>query len=104
VRKQRVFLEHHADAPFLRRQAQFRRRHHRAVQQDAARGGRFESGDTSQHCGFAAAAGAEQAADAAARQRKRQPAHRLMVFIGVLEVLDLKLRVHALHSNKNNSC
>jgi hypothetical protein len=41
------------------------------------------AGDTAQHRGFAAAAGAEQAADGAALEGERQPAHGLMAVIGV---------------------
>jgi len=52
VREQRVFLEHHADAALLRRQAALRGGHRFAIEQDAARARRLEAGDTAQHRGL----------------------------------------------------
>ena len=71
MREQRVILEHHADAALLGRHAVIAAADQPAVEPDLAARDRLEAGDAPEHRGFAAAARAEQAADVAALQRKR---------------------------------
>jgi len=55
VRKQRVVLEHHADAALLGWQLLLAAGHQRAVQPDLTRGQRLKAGNGAQHRGLAAA-------------------------------------------------
>ena len=68
--KQGMVLEHHADAPLLRRQLTAGAGHHLAVQPDLTRCQRLKAGDGAQHRGLAAARWAEQAAHHATRQQQ----------------------------------
>jgi hypothetical protein len=63
VRKQRVVLEHHADAAFLGGQHPAGAADDFAADADFAALDRLEAGDAAQRCGLAAAGGAEQTAD-----------------------------------------
>jgi hypothetical protein len=92
VRKQRVILEYHADAPLLRRHCLVRIGDDAAIQPDLARGDVFESGDAAQHRGFAAAAGAEQAADFTGAQRKRDGFEHPPVSVRLLDAAHGKQR------------
>ena len=56
MRKQRVVLEHHADASPFGRHAETPAAHEHPVQPDFARCHGLEAGDTAQHRGFSAAA------------------------------------------------
>ena len=71
MREQGEVLEHHADAPLLRRQvAAAGLADDRAVDGDPAGGDALEAADAAQHRRLAAAGGAEQAADLAAGERQ----------------------------------
>jgi hypothetical protein len=72
MRKQRVVLEDHADAPALGRDRAPRAAHDLAVQHDLAFTHRFEACDTPQHRRLAAPAGAEEAADRAGLEAERK--------------------------------
>ena len=77
VREQRMVLEHHADTPFVRWQLHAGCREHASVGEHATGVGRFEARDDAQQRRLTAAAGAEQAADRARRERERDvPQHR----------------------------
>ena len=65
MREQRIVLEHHADVPLLDRHVDGGAGHQFAIEDDFAGRDRLEAGNATQHRGFAAAGGAEQAADAA---------------------------------------
>jgi hypothetical protein len=71
VRKQRVVLEHHADAPVLGRELVSGTRDDFCVDQDFARAHRLEAGDAAQQRRLAASARSEDARDPAARERER---------------------------------
>jgi hypothetical protein len=99
VRKQRVVLEHHADAPLLRRQHGAGPGDRLAAEADLAFLQVLEAGNAAQDRGLAAAARSQQAADRAARKAERQSAHHFLVAIGVAQPADLDMgRV------KNHSC
>ena len=89
VREQGVVLEHHADAPVLGRHGKPRRRHHLPLQQDAAFAQRLEAGDGAQHRGLAAAAGAKQAGDAAAREGEGQVVDNALAAEAMVDAIDL---------------
>ena len=72
MREQRIVLEHHADAPVLRRDVAGRTAHHRVVDADVAFADALEAGDAAQHRGLAAARRAEQAADRPRGERQVQ--------------------------------
>ena len=93
VRKQRVVLKHHADAALLGRHAEIPAAHQYAVQPDFAGGNRLETGDATQHRGFAAAARAEQAADLAALERERQAVQDAVAPVRLLDTLDRDQRM-----------
>ncbi len=90
MREQGVVLEHHADAALLRGHGQVARRDHLAGDADLAARHRLEAGDAAQDGGLAAARGAEQAADVAARERERQPAHDLVLAVRLSDGVELQ--------------
>ena len=93
--EQSVVLEHHADAPSLRRHGYAGSTHDLAVQGDRSAQYRFKAGNAAQNGGFAAAAGAEQAGDRPGFDMKTHPLQYGRVFIGVGDVIEIKTGWHA---------
>ncbi|MNY23228.1 hypothetical protein D3C86_1568850 [compost metagenome] len=90
VRKQRVVLEHHADATFLRRKGETGAGDGLASQLDFAFVHRFETGNRPQGGGLAAARRAQQATDVACVQVQVEVLHHALVLIAAGEVAQVK--------------
>ena len=88
MRKQRVVLEHHADAALLGRHLQSRLRHDAFRQQDLPALHRLEAREAAQHRRLAAAGGSEQAADAPRLQHEVHAADDAMLAIRMLQRSD----------------
>lgn len=87
VGEERVLLEHHAETALFRRHREARTAEHLAVDQDASGAHALEAGNAPERRGLAAAARAEQAADGAGRNAKRQVRQHLVVAVGLLDPL-----------------
>ena len=92
VRKERVMLEDHAETPLLGR----KRRDVFALDEDAPRVGRLETGDEAQDGRLAAARGPEQGHDLAASGRQRHAARHRSVAETLLEVFERQETGHRL--------
>jgi hypothetical protein len=83
MRKQRIVLEHHADAPILGLDMGRRVGEHAAVHAHAARGQPFQPRHRAQQRRLAAARRPDQHADLALGQRQADAGHRIMAGAGV---------------------
>ncbi|MNC71794.1 hypothetical protein D3C75_1227530 [compost metagenome] len=90
VREQRVVLEHHADAAFLRGEGEAGAGDGLAGQLDFAFVYRFETGNSPQSGGLAAAGRAQQATDVTGVQMQVQVLHHTLVLIAAGEVAQVK--------------
>ncbi|MCY1379944.1 hypothetical protein D9M69_677130 [compost metagenome] len=82
--KQRVVLEHHANAALLGRHVVLAVAHGLAFERDAAAAGALQPGHGAQQRGLAAARGADQHADVASAQAQRHAVHRRLRLVGVV--------------------
>ena len=95
VRKERVVLKHHADAPRLGRQVLLGAADHVAGQPDAACAGALQSGHGAQQGGLAAARRADQHADLAGLQTERRLIDRSLAAAGILNAELGDIQKHA---------
>ncbi|MNC34859.1 hypothetical protein D3C75_833160 [compost metagenome] len=90
VRKQRVVLEHHADAAFFRGQGEAGAGDGLAGQLNAALMDRLETGDGAQGGGLAAAGGAEQATDVACVEVQIEILHHPLFTVAAGQVAEFE--------------
>jgi hypothetical protein len=95
VGKERVILEHHADAPALCRNSASRLAHRLAVQHDLSMHDRLEAGDAAKHRRFPAAAGPKETADHARLQVERDILEHWPAVVRMSDVADFQQRAHA---------
>jgi hypothetical protein len=97
VRKQRVVLEHHADAPQLGCERAARAADHLATEADLAGTHRLQPGNGAQQGGLAAAGRADQHADLAGPQAERRPADCGLRPTGVVHIELANFQEHEKH-------
>src|SRR5687768_14978058 len=90
VRKEGVVLEHHADAALFRRHHDAGSGHDATRKADLAGLNALEARYAAQHCGLAAAARPEKAADRTAGERKAQGGYDFVLAIRMAQVFDFE--------------
>ena len=95
MRKQRIVLKNHTDAPRFGRQVLLGAADNVTGQPDAAAVGALEPGDGAQQGGFAAAGGADQHADLAGLQTERRLIDRSLAAAGILNAELGDIQKHA---------
>jgi hypothetical protein len=90
MRKQRVVLEHHADAAAFRGDDMAGPADLFAADRDTSRGDLLESGDAPERGGLAAAARAEYAADPAAAEHEGKSTQHSVTVVAVPDPVDFE--------------